>query len=59
MAADTVSDVCCYLFWNKDVEKVELDAHCQSFAKLIQDQHFLTTMVHALEEQKSFTIKDK
>ncbi|XP_036004964.1 plexin-C1 isoform X1 [Fundulus heteroclitus] len=43
----------------QDVEKVELEEHCQIFSKLIQDQVFLTTMVHALEEQKSFTIKDK
>ncbi|PWA20031.1 hypothetical protein CCH79_00016058 [Gambusia affinis] len=43
----------------QDVEKVELDQHCQRFSSLIQDQLFLTTMVHALEEQKSFTIKDK
>ncbi|MEQ2208761.1 hypothetical protein XENOCAPTIV_013708 [Xenoophorus captivus] len=37
----------------------QLDERCQTFSKLIQDQLFLTTMVHALEEQKSFTIKDK
>ncbi|XP_027899842.1 plexin-C1 [Xiphophorus couchianus] len=43
----------------QDVEKVELDQHCQRFSRLIQDQLFLTTMVHALEEQKSFTVKDK
>ncbi|XP_015248304.1 PREDICTED: plexin-C1-like [Cyprinodon variegatus] len=43
----------------QDVVKVELDEGCQTFSKLIQDQLFLTTMVHALEEQKSFTIKDK
>ncbi|XP_017158283.1 plexin-C1 [Poecilia reticulata] len=43
----------------QDVEMVELDQHCQKFSRLIQDQLFLTTMVHALEEQKSFTVKDK
>ncbi|XP_061839618.1 plexin-C1 [Nerophis lumbriciformis] len=39
--------------------KVHLDECCQGLSKLIQDQHFLTSMVHAVEEQKSFTIKDK
>ncbi|XP_061770017.1 plexin-C1 isoform X2 [Nerophis ophidion] len=39
--------------------KVHLDKCCQGLSKLIQDQHFLTSMVHAVEEQKSFTIKDK
>ncbi|XP_076008797.1 plexin-C1 isoform X2 [Genypterus blacodes] len=44
----------------KDIgQKVEPDEFCQAFSKLIQDQVFLTSMVHALEEQKSFTIKDK
>ncbi|KAL7370502.1 hypothetical protein ABVT39_002608 [Epinephelus coioides] len=43
----------------QDVVKVQLDECCQGLSRLIQDQLFLTSMVHALEEQKSFTIKDK
>ncbi|XP_037552062.1 plexin-C1-like [Nematolebias whitei] len=43
----------------QDVQTVQLDECCQGLSQLIQDQLFLTTMVHALEEQKSFTIKDK
>ncbi|XP_029969062.1 plexin-C1 isoform X2 [Salarias fasciatus] len=43
----------------QDVEKVQLDECCQGLSRLIQDQVFLTSMVHALEEQKSFSIKDK
>ncbi|GLD48150.1 plexin-C1, partial [Lates japonicus] len=42
----------------QDAEKVQLDECCQGLSKLIQDQLFLTSMVHALEEQKSFTIED-
>uniref|UniRef100_A0A8C5G7U7 Plexin cytoplasmic RasGAP domain-containing protein n=1 Tax=Gouania willdenowi TaxID=441366 RepID=A0A8C5G7U7_GOUWI len=47
------------IFFPEDVVKVELDKSCQGLSKLIQDQVFLTSMVNALEEQKSFTIKDK
>ncbi|XP_053718951.1 plexin-C1 [Synchiropus splendidus] len=36
-----------------------LDESCQGLLQLIQDPLFLTSMVHALEEQKSFTIRDK
>ncbi|XP_069556198.1 plexin-C1 [Brachyistius frenatus] len=43
----------------QDSSKVQLDECCQGLSRLIQDQLFLTSMVHALEEQKSFTIKDK
>ncbi|KAI4791238.1 hypothetical protein KUCAC02_034126, partial [Chaenocephalus aceratus] len=43
----------------QDVVKVQLDDCCQGLSRLLQDQLFLTSMVHALEEQKSFTIKDK
>ncbi|XP_078098776.1 plexin-C1 isoform X1 [Sander vitreus] len=43
----------------QDVVKVQLDECCQDLSRLIQDQLFLTSMVHALEEQKSFSIKDK
>lgn len=43
----------------QDVRQNQLDGCCQGLSKLLQDQLFLTSMVHALEEQKSFTIKDK
>ncbi|XP_026182128.1 plexin-C1 isoform X2 [Mastacembelus armatus] len=43
----------------KDIGQVQLDECCQGLSRLIQDQLFLTSMVHALEQQKSFTIKDK
>lgn len=43
----------------QDVRQNQLDECCQGLSKLLQDQLFLTSMVHALEEQKSFTIKDK
>ncbi|KAF7658340.1 hypothetical protein LDENG_00013920 [Lucifuga dentata] len=43
----------------QDVLNVKPDESCQALSKLIQDQIFLTSMVHALEEQKTFTIKDK
>ncbi|XP_055009253.1 plexin-C1 [Boleophthalmus pectinirostris] len=38
---------------------VQLDECCQSLSKLIRDQFFLTSMVHTMEEQKNFSIKDK
>ncbi|XP_070847708.1 plexin-C1 [Chaetodon trifascialis] len=44
---------------SQDAVQVQLDECCQGLARLIQDQLFLTSMVHALEEQKSFNIKDK
>ncbi|KAL3976653.1 hairy and enhancer of split 2/6/7 [Sarotherodon galilaeus] len=44
---------------SQDVVKIQLDECCQGLSRLIQDQLFLTSMVHALEEEKSFTIKDK
>lgn len=44
---------------NQDVVQVQLDAGCQGMSKLIHDQLFLTSMVHALEEQKNFSIKEK
>ncbi|XP_029350755.1 plexin-C1 [Echeneis naucrates] len=43
----------------QDAVTVQLDESCQGLSGLIQDQFFLTSMVHTLEEQKSFTIKDK
>uniref|UniRef100_A0A3B1KB88 Plexin C1 n=1 Tax=Astyanax mexicanus TaxID=7994 RepID=A0A3B1KB88_ASTMX len=39
--------------------KIEVDEKCQVFSALIRDQTFLTCFVHALEEQKNFSIKDK
>lgn len=44
---------------NQDVVQVQLDAGCQGMSRLIHDQLFLTSMVHALEEQKNFSIKEK
>ncbi|XP_056878572.1 plexin-C1 isoform X1 [Takifugu flavidus] len=43
----------------QDARQNQLDKCCQGLSKLLQDQLFLTSMVHALEEQRSFTIKDK
>ncbi|KAM3587782.1 uncharacterized protein V6R79_013766 [Siganus canaliculatus] len=45
----------------KDIgqDVVQLDESCQGLSKLIQDPLFITSMVHALEEQKTFTVKDK
>ncbi|XP_008296178.1 plexin-C1 [Stegastes partitus] len=43
----------------QDVVKVQLDECCHSLSRLLKDQLFLVSMVHALEEKKSFTIKDK
>nr|XP_057933721.1 plexin-C1 isoform X2 [Doryrhamphus excisus] len=42
-----------------DVGQVHLDECCQGLSKLIRDPLFLRSMVHAVEEQKTFTIKDK
>ncbi|KAK5848791.1 hypothetical protein PBY51_008483 [Eleginops maclovinus] len=49
----------CIKDMGQDVVKVHLDDCCQGLSRLLQDQLFLTSMVHALEEQKRFTIKDK
>ncbi|KAM8909620.1 plexin-C1 [Spinachia spinachia] len=43
----------------RDALKVQLDEGCRGLSRLLQDQLFVTSMVHALEEQKSFTVKDK
>lgn len=43
----------------QDEVLVQLDESCQSLSRLIRDQLFLTSMVHVLEEQRSFSIKDK
>lgn len=48
---------CCDL--NQDVVPVQLDGGCQGMSRLIHNRLFLTSMVHALEEQKTFGIKDK
>ncbi|KAL1275842.1 hypothetical protein QQF64_035465 [Cirrhinus molitorella] len=43
----------------QDSEKTTVDEKCQAFAALIRDKQFLSCFVHALEEQKNFSIKDK
>ncbi|XP_016135466.1 plexin-C1-like [Sinocyclocheilus grahami] len=43
----------------QDSEQTTLDEKCQAFAALIRDKQFLSCFVHALEEQKNFSIKDK
>ncbi|XP_030295681.1 plexin-C1 isoform X1 [Sparus aurata] len=53
MMASCIKDI------GQDAVQVQLDECCQGLSRLIQDQLFLTSMVHAMEEQKSFTIKDK
>lgn len=55
----TVSDVFLCLTCDQDVEKTQLDGCCQNLSKLIQDELFLTSMVHALEEQKRFNVEHK
>ncbi|XP_055761534.1 plexin-C1-like isoform X2 [Salvelinus fontinalis] len=35
------------------------DESCQALSRLIRDQVFLTSFIHALEEQKNFNIKEK
>uniref|UniRef100_A0A3Q3XAS0 Plexin cytoplasmic RasGAP domain-containing protein n=1 Tax=Mola mola TaxID=94237 RepID=A0A3Q3XAS0_MOLML len=48
-----------HILQTEDVVQVQLDECCQGLSRLLQDQLFLTSMVHAMEEQKSFNIKDK
>ncbi|KAL7857812.1 hypothetical protein AOLI_G00179140 [Acnodon oligacanthus] len=43
----------------QDAMKTEVDEKCQALSALIRDQMFLTCFIHALEEQKNFSIKDK
>ncbi|XP_036374244.1 plexin-C1 [Megalops cyprinoides] len=43
----------------QDSVKVHTDESCQALSRLIQEQFFLTSFIHTLEEQKNFTIKDK
>ncbi|XP_016351421.1 plexin-C1-like [Sinocyclocheilus anshuiensis] len=43
----------------QDSEQTTLDEKCQAFAALIRDKQFLSCFLHALEEQKNFSIKDK
>ncbi|KAJ8373373.1 hypothetical protein AAFF_G00265610 [Aldrovandia affinis] len=38
---------------------VSADQSCQALSRLLRDQLFLTSFVHALEGQKTFKIKDK
>nr|4M8N_A Chain A, PlexinC1 Intracellular Region [Danio rerio]4M8N_B Chain B, PlexinC1 Intracellular Region [Danio rerio]4M8N_C Chain C, PlexinC1 Intracellular Region [Danio rerio]4M8N_D Chain D, PlexinC1 Intracellular Region [Danio rerio] len=43
----------------EDSEQTTVDEKCLAFAELIRDKQFLSCFVHALEEQKNFSIKDK
>ncbi|KAA0721035.1 Plexin-C1 Virus-encoded semaphorin protein receptor [Triplophysa tibetana] len=43
----------------QDSELTMMDEKCQAFATLIRNKQFLTCFVHALEEHKDFSIKDK
>uniref|UniRef100_A0A8C1TIV7 Plexin C1 n=1 Tax=Cyprinus carpio TaxID=7962 RepID=A0A8C1TIV7_CYPCA len=43
----------------QDSEQTTIDEKCQAFAALIRDKQFLSCFVHALEEQKNFSIRDK
>ncbi|XP_052410450.1 plexin-C1 isoform X2 [Carassius gibelio] len=43
----------------QDSEQTAIDEKCQAFAELIRDKQFLSCFVHALEEQKNFSIRDK
>ncbi|XP_071242731.1 plexin-C1-like isoform X2 [Salvelinus alpinus] len=42
-----------------DIGQVQPDESCQALSRLIRDQVFLTSFVHALEEQKNFNVKEK
>ncbi|ROI15483.1 Plexin-C1 [Anabarilius grahami] len=53
LAAVMVRDI------GQDSEQTTVDEKCQAFAALIRDKQFLSCFVHALEEQKNFSIKDK
>ncbi|XP_056311631.1 plexin-C1-like [Danio aesculapii] len=43
----------------EDSAQTTVDEKCLAFAELIRDKQFLSCFVHALEEQKNFSIKDK
>ncbi|CDQ94935.1 unnamed protein product [Oncorhynchus mykiss] len=43
----------------QDAVKGQPDESCQALSRLIRDQVFLTSFVHALEEQKNFNVKEK
>ncbi|KAF5901676.1 plexin-C1-like, partial [Clarias magur] len=47
------------IFFPEDAMKAEMDERGQAFFALIRDPTFLTCFVHALEEQRTFSIKDK
>lgn len=52
--------MCCLcVFYGQDSEQTAIDEKCQAFAELIRDKQFLSCFVHALEEQKNFSIRDK
>ncbi|KAG5846057.1 hypothetical protein ANANG_G00145690 [Anguilla anguilla] len=40
-------------------ENAQMDRSCEAFSALIRNRLFLTSFVHALEEQKHFSINDK
>uniref|UniRef100_A0AAY4EP17 Sema domain-containing protein n=1 Tax=Denticeps clupeoides TaxID=299321 RepID=A0AAY4EP17_9TELE len=43
----------------EESEKEQQDKSCQALSQLIREKHFLTLFIHTLEEQKSFSVKDK
>ncbi|KAG1953327.1 plexin-B1 [Pimephales promelas] len=43
----------------EDSALTTVDEKCEAFAVLIRNKQFLSCFVHALEEQKNFSIKDK
>ncbi|XP_071242729.1 plexin-C1-like isoform X1 [Salvelinus alpinus] len=49
----------CIIDIGQDAVKVQPDESCQALSRLIRDQVFLTSFVHALEEQKNFNVKEK
>ncbi|KAM9403205.1 plexin-C1-like isoform 2-T2 [Salvelinus alpinus] len=49
----------CIIDIGQDAVKVQPDENCQALSRLIRDQVFLTSFVHALEEQKNFNVKEK
>ncbi|XP_067284216.1 plexin-C1 [Pseudorasbora parva] len=53
LAAVMIKDI------GQESEQTTVDEKCQAFAALIRDRQFLSCFVHALEEQKNFSIKDK
>ncbi|XP_051976290.1 plexin-C1-like isoform X2 [Xyrauchen texanus] len=44
---------------SQDSDRASVDEKCQALSVLVRDKQFLSCFVHALEEQKNFSIKDK